>query len=453
MVEEKNLEAERDARCFPVAQAILEGMAKNLLEEDGVKKTSLGALELTLQQDLNIVTDMSYIPQLILNALSGVNATVQVCDVNPLDEVKYNNALNLSFIPEKTNATSSFLNPTLIFDILENDFTDCSDIDYSSAELIDIEDYTFPDCYTDGTGFLNIIPNQASYIPGEYKIGYTIKNINNIQSNTASINLTISEDEFLLYNITNDKLCLNSTSSVPISFTISGGTPVYSWSKDGVNYNPISGFLSPKTISTSSSPFPTLYIKDYVGKIITSSIDFYNPNIEFNYIINNPTSCDLLLSGTLEIESNQAVSYSLDSNPTLYNISSSILIPTGSHTLILYDIYGCSTSSLFDIEVLPLFNYEISSSQPTCYNINNGILDIKYLDENPESVTITIEHPTSGTLIYPTSSLIITNIGSGEIYGVSIDNNICIVSQSIEYDILDEVTLTLSNFGWCVLWD
>ena len=88
--ENKNLEAERDARCFPVAQAILEGMAKNLLEEDGVKNTSLGALELTLQQDLNIVTDMSYIPQLILNALSGVNATVQVADTVPLDEEKYN---------------------------------------------------------------------------------------------------------------------------------------------------------------------------------------------------------------------------------------------------------------------------------------------------------------------------------------------------------------------------
>lgn len=88
---DKTLEELRDERCFPVAQAILEGMAKNLLEDDGPKNTALGALELSLKQDLNIVTDMSYIPQLILNALSGVNATAQVCDMEPLDTDKYNN--------------------------------------------------------------------------------------------------------------------------------------------------------------------------------------------------------------------------------------------------------------------------------------------------------------------------------------------------------------------------
>ena len=88
---EKNLEQERDARCFPVTQAILEGISKNLLEEDGVKTTALATLELLLQQDLNVTTDVSYIPQLVLGALSGVNAAVQVCDMVPLDTEKYNN--------------------------------------------------------------------------------------------------------------------------------------------------------------------------------------------------------------------------------------------------------------------------------------------------------------------------------------------------------------------------
>lgn len=87
---EKTLDELRDEKCFPITQAILEGMAKNLLEEDGVKNTSLATLELLLQQDINIETDVSYIPQLILNALSGVNATVQVVDTVPLDEEKYN---------------------------------------------------------------------------------------------------------------------------------------------------------------------------------------------------------------------------------------------------------------------------------------------------------------------------------------------------------------------------
>ena len=88
---EKTAEEIRDEKCFPVTQAILEGMAKNLLEEDGVKSTAVATLSLLLEQDLNVTTDVSYIPQLILGALSGVNATVQVCDMDPLDEEKYNN--------------------------------------------------------------------------------------------------------------------------------------------------------------------------------------------------------------------------------------------------------------------------------------------------------------------------------------------------------------------------
>ena len=88
---EKTAEEIRDEKCFPVTQAILEGMAKNLLEEDGVKNTAVATLSLLLEQDLNVTTDVSYIPQLILGALSGVNATVQVCDMDPLDEEKYNN--------------------------------------------------------------------------------------------------------------------------------------------------------------------------------------------------------------------------------------------------------------------------------------------------------------------------------------------------------------------------
>lgn len=88
---EKTLEELRDEKCLPVSQAVLEGMSKGLLEEDGVTKTAMLTLELLLKQDMNIETDVSYIPQLILGALSGVNAIVQVCDMVPLDEEKYNN--------------------------------------------------------------------------------------------------------------------------------------------------------------------------------------------------------------------------------------------------------------------------------------------------------------------------------------------------------------------------
>ncbi len=90
MVDEKqDLEKLRDDRCFPVSQAVLEGIAKGLLEENGVRDTALATLELSFKQDLNISQDMTYIPQLILGVLSGANATVQRCETTPLDTERY----------------------------------------------------------------------------------------------------------------------------------------------------------------------------------------------------------------------------------------------------------------------------------------------------------------------------------------------------------------------------
>jgi len=86
---EENLEQIRDDKCFPIAQAVLEGIAKNLLEDEGIKNTALGTLELTLGQDLNVSQDMTYIPQLVLGVLSGANATLQRCVTTPLDIERY----------------------------------------------------------------------------------------------------------------------------------------------------------------------------------------------------------------------------------------------------------------------------------------------------------------------------------------------------------------------------
>ena len=85
----EDLEKIRDEKCFPIAQAVMEGIAKGLLEEEGVKNTAMGMLELMLGQDLNISQDVTYIPQLILTILSGANATIQKCVVTPLDTERY----------------------------------------------------------------------------------------------------------------------------------------------------------------------------------------------------------------------------------------------------------------------------------------------------------------------------------------------------------------------------
>lgn len=89
-----NLEKLRDDKCLPVAQAMLEDMVELLIPADpanGVewKPIVMKMLERSLEADLNIQTEVSYVPQLILGALSGLNITTQGCDIAPVDEVRY----------------------------------------------------------------------------------------------------------------------------------------------------------------------------------------------------------------------------------------------------------------------------------------------------------------------------------------------------------------------------
>lgn len=83
-----NLDQLRDEKCLPVAQALLVDMAEKLLDEDATPLIS-SFLARGLAADLNITSEASYIPQLILSALSGLNATIQGCDLVELDDERY----------------------------------------------------------------------------------------------------------------------------------------------------------------------------------------------------------------------------------------------------------------------------------------------------------------------------------------------------------------------------
>lgn len=93
--QEVNLEKQRDERCIPIAYLIMEEMANNLmpdgsdLQQIDVRSVVLKGLEYFLAADLNISQEASYIPQLILAALSGLNSTVQACDAIQPDDVRY----------------------------------------------------------------------------------------------------------------------------------------------------------------------------------------------------------------------------------------------------------------------------------------------------------------------------------------------------------------------------
>lgn len=89
---EENLEKLRDDKCIPVAHKIMHDMADEMIGTDGpidARPLALKALQHFFDADLVIATEASYVPQLILGALSGLNATVQTCEYIQPDMERY----------------------------------------------------------------------------------------------------------------------------------------------------------------------------------------------------------------------------------------------------------------------------------------------------------------------------------------------------------------------------
>lgn len=89
-----DLNKERDERCIPVAKVLLGEISHDLTTESGPKTLALKSLSIMLEKDLNIVTDVPYIPQLILKALSGLNSAINTCILEPIDTEKYTRITN-----------------------------------------------------------------------------------------------------------------------------------------------------------------------------------------------------------------------------------------------------------------------------------------------------------------------------------------------------------------------
>lgn len=83
------LEVARDERCFPIARAVFKELPEGLIADtEGQKALQLKTLSAMLAADLNVAMEVSYVFQLLLGILSGLNRTVQETErVN--DDVKY----------------------------------------------------------------------------------------------------------------------------------------------------------------------------------------------------------------------------------------------------------------------------------------------------------------------------------------------------------------------------
>ncbi len=85
-----DLEKLRDEKCTPIATAILGEMSKELnTSTDNQNGLTMKALSLMLSHDLNIETEVSYVPQIILKEISEINAKLQESTAIEADDQKY----------------------------------------------------------------------------------------------------------------------------------------------------------------------------------------------------------------------------------------------------------------------------------------------------------------------------------------------------------------------------
>lgn len=265
------------------------------------------------------------------------------------------------------------LNQPFVFDITSNDYSDCSGINYNSIQLITGSNF-FPDCFINDQGFLEIIPNQNSYIPGNHQIEYILFSNNGLQSNNGIININVLKYPLEIKNFTSSLLCNGVIDDINYSFDIYGGTPEYSYSWDNINYINITGFNNITITGSISSENNILYVKDYQNNIISESFNFNYPAIDYNVII---TDGDLNLGiGSINILSTNGISYILNNNIIEYNTNEIYNIPVGNYTASVKDSNLCEKDIYFTIDYQPQITYNIITQSISCNMGNNGLIII-----------------------------------------------------------------------------
>lgn len=327
------------------------------------------------------------------------------------------------------------------YDITENDYSDCGGIDFSSVVLIPIEGYDFPDSFIGVDGFLYLVDNQTSYVPGSYKIGYTVNNNTGLQSNLGYIYLNIIQQKLEINNLNVGKICNNTTGSVSYSFDIDYGVPVYSYSFDNINYTSIPGFNNITVTGSTSTSSSILYVRDYINNIVSTSFNAFGEPIIYNFNVKSLPSCDIS-GGIFTVTSSNASYFKIDSNPTQYPITSSVKVSNGSHYVYLYNNEGCVVTSSFSSSNLPPYSYSTSTINSTC--LSSGTLKVNnFQGTYSNNISIRIIKPDLTTSSYNTSSLSLNNLTSGS-YSIQTYDGYCHQTSSIIIGGFSEMILSSS---------
>lgn len=306
-----------------------------------------------------------------------------------------------------------------ILDPLGNDISDCGSINFDSFAPHPIEGKTFPD-FTYENGYLSITPNHKSVIPGNYKIGYTIENVHGLQSNTGSLNLEITSQPLRITNIISSSTCYGSNTAQPVTFSIDYGVPYYSYSLDnGANYTGVDNLFN---VRVSGSIVPSdnsiIYIKDYLGNVLTSSLDMWYPEIIFTPTLTR-TNCDGGSNGEITVTGNEGLTTSINGS-TYYDMPYTFTgLSNGTYTIYAKNEYDCIRTTTANVTSPPAISLISSLSHVNCYGSSTGQI---YLNVINPSTNYSIIWKNSSNVTVGTSE-ILSNVPVGSYTVYITDNN------------------------------
>ena len=381
----------------------------------------------------------------------------------PVGNVFYNHGIavitNVDYIcfietaPVARNTYIDLLNTQeeKIIPTLLGDFDDCTALDTGSVITFTSPGFEFPDYSISASGDLIITPNNASVIPGEYKLFYSVENVGGLVSNTGSIFLNLETKPLVSEILSITQSCYEGNLSSSVTFSVDQGVPPYSYSIDNTNYTPTNDLFQP-IISASLLPSRSLilYVKDNEGYIVTQSIDTAFLPIDGKLWQNDVSFCGtndgyIIASASGDLPITASLSASFNGGVELPNTMSNLEV--GTYTVYFKDANNCVTTSQIEItKTIPVTaSYEITHID--CFGSSTGKIILDELDENGEEQAYFLTGGTepltwswAGPNGFSTNSQDVENIPSGS-YTLNIfDADGC--NYVFNYDITSSTQIT-----------
>ncbi len=164
----------------------------------------------------------------------------------------------------------------------------------------------------------------------------------------------------------------DNTASLKID-SIAGGMGGYS-----VEWNGTDDFTSKETyLGNLSAGYYLVTLKDSVGAKTIYEITIDEPNkISLLSSVTN-TACVGEASGSILLNANGGTApYKFSLNEQYSTNGEYNQLGIGSYNVSVEDENGCTTDSIVEVKTLSDINLNVTSSSPSCYNINNGTISI-----------------------------------------------------------------------------